>query len=264
MSLTENKGFMLSSNEIPPNTGCQSGGRRVRKKSRVIRRRINKSKKQRQRQRGGSNYGFNTSSDIPIGTKGSYIPIKVQSNCGIENPLSHGTNIQHQYGGSNCARTGYEFDTEQNMSDFAGSYAPVRKMMGGKKKRKSTRKTTKKSTKKSSSKKNHKKSRKNKNLRKKNKSSKKNHKKSSKNKSLRKKHNNKKRHIQKGGYHQYMSNTPHSALYSTGNSGLTPSESMLANPTPYKSIDTCVDNYNHYTGKGFETPVLDQAPPVSK
>ena len=136
------------------------------------------------------------------------------------------------------------------MRDFAGSYAPVKSMMGGKKKKTSKRQT-----------------RKNKSLKKKHNKSKKNHKKNNKknNKKSRKiVRKNKPRRMQKGGYHQYMSNTPHSALYSTGNSGLTPSESMLANPAPIKSIDTCVDNYNHFTGKGFETPVLDQAPPVSK
>jgi hypothetical protein len=70
---------------------------------------------------------------------------------------------------------------------------------------------------------------------------------------------NKQRKHQKGGYHQYMSNIPHSAQYGAS-FDVTPSTSMLANPGPIQKLNTCVDNYNHYTGKGFETGVYDQAP----
>ncbi len=38
---------------------------------------------------------------------------------------------------------------------------------------------------------------------------------------------------------------------------------QLAQPPTYKIIDTCVDNYNHFTGKGHPTGVYDAAaPPV--
>lgn len=56
-----------------------------------------------------------------------------------------------------------------------------------------------------------------------------------------------------GGYAQYQNNQPLVPTYSLG--GVLPaSESALANPPPYKVGSTCVncvDNYNHYTGKGF-------------
>lgn len=46
-----------------------------------------------------------------------------------------------------------------------------------------------------------------------------------------------------------------------------PSESYLANPPSYKrnnvlGTETCKDNYNHYTGKGFRTPIFDKDAPV--
>ena len=46
-----------------------------------------------------------------------------------------------------------------------------------------------------------------------------------------------------------------------------PAESYLANPPSYKrnnvlGTGTCKDNYNHYTGKGFRTPIFDKDAPV--
>jgi len=46
-----------------------------------------------------------------------------------------------------------------------------------------------------------------------------------------------------------------------------PTESYLANPPSYKGnnvlgTDTCKDNYNHYTGKGFRTPIFNKDAPV--
>jgi len=58
---------------------------------------------------------------------------------------------------------------------------------------------------------------------------------------------------QKGGA-QFLNNTPFSTTISTpGNSGIT---GNLANPVSYKILPTsgqCIDNYNHYTGRGFSS-----------
>jgi hypothetical protein len=55
----------------------------------------------------------------------------------------------------------------------------------------------------------------------------------------------------KGGYSQFLSNVPYTPSYSTGGI-LAPTLNALANPVPYKIMDTCVDNYNHYTSKMFK------------
>jgi hypothetical protein len=50
-----------------------------------------------------------------------------------------------------------------------------------------------------------------------------------------------------------MSNVPNTPTYSTGGV-LSAGSSALANPVPYKVIGgNCVDNYNHFTGKGIQT-----------
>ena len=57
----------------------------------------------------------------------------------------------------------------------------------------------------------------------------------------------------KGGYSQYQNNLPMTQVYSLGGK-LPASELALANPPPYKALSNCVncvDNYNHYTNKGF-------------
>ena len=57
-----------------------------------------------------------------------------------------------------------------------------------------------------------------------------------------------------GSYHQYMGNIPNTPSYETGGV-LAANDLGLANPVPYKSLDNCVncvDNYNHFTGKGFQ------------
>ena len=62
-----------------------------------------------------------------------------------------------------------------------------------------------------------------------------------------------KRCRQHGGYSQYQNNLPLTPNYSTGGH-LSPSNSALANPVPYKVLSAggnCTDNYNHYTGSGF-------------
>ena len=56
---------------------------------------------------------------------------------------------------------------------------------------------------------------------------------------------------QRGGYNQWMSNIAYTPSYSTGGN-LSANESALANPVPYQTTNNCVDNYNHFTNKGFQ------------
>lgn len=59
------------------------------------------------------------------------------------------------------------------------------------------------------------------------------------------------RHRQRGGYSQYQNNQPFDYSYSVGGI-LNSSNSALANPAPiYKVTNNAIDNYNHYTNKGF-------------
>jgi hypothetical protein len=82
----------------------------------------------------------------------------------------------------------------------------------------------------------------------------KNHSRKSKSASRSRKHRSS-RHSrrQRGGYHQFNSNTP----ISYGQQIVPSGSSNLNSPPSFMRTNTCVDNYNHYTGKGFETPVLD-------
>jgi hypothetical protein len=56
---------------------------------------------------------------------------------------------------------------------------------------------------------------------------------------------------QRGGQLQWMSDVAYTPSYSTGGH-LAPANNALANPVPYQVTNNCVDNYNHFTGKGFQ------------
>lgn len=56
---------------------------------------------------------------------------------------------------------------------------------------------------------------------------------------------------QRGGYSQYQNNQPFSMAYSVGGINLPSSQLALANPPPIQSMNNAIDNYNHYTNKGF-------------
>jgi hypothetical protein len=77
---------------------------------------------------------------------------------------------------------------------------------------------------------------------------------SRKNKS-RKNRSRKYRKKTRGGYSQFQNNQPYQMNYSVGNNNNSIS-SALANPVPYfidsvsKNLEN-LDNYNHYTNKGF-------------
>ena len=57
-----------------------------------------------------------------------------------------------------------------------------------------------------------------------------------------------KRRTQRGGYSQYLSNTPISHGYSTGGT-ISPPDSALATPLPHKAYNNCQDSYNHMSNK---------------
>jgi hypothetical protein len=69
--------------------------------------------------------------------------------------------------------------------------------------------------------------------------------------------------VQKGGiYNQYQNNVPFTPSYSTGGP-LSPANSALANPVPFKPTGGCIDNLNHFrynlfgksgAGNGFPSP----------
>ena len=69
---------------------------------------------------------------------------------------------------------------------------------------------------------------------------------------------------QKGGYAQYGSNVPltRTLQLPAGPQGGS-WEGQLASPPTYTAGNFCVDNYNHFTGKGSPSPVLDQAAPAA-
>lgn len=83
--------------------------------------------------------------------------------------------------------------------------------------------------------------------------------KSSKGKKSRKRRStrSRRRRTMKGGYHQFNSNVPNTPSYAVSTDGGwkmgTPGADMNARGTG------CVDNYNHFTGKGFDTPIFDKA-----
>ena len=61
--------------------------------------------------------------------------------------------------------------------------------------------------------------------------------------------------VQKGGYAQYGSNVPDTPGYSQPNPGPMP---WATGPGSYAEQTNCVDNYNHFTGKGGPSPTLDK------
>ena len=69
---------------------------------------------------------------------------------------------------------------------------------------------------------------------------------------------------QKGGYAQYGSNVPltRTLQLPAGSQGGS-WEGQLSTPPTYTAGNFCVDNYNHFTGKGSPSPVLDQAAPAA-
>ena len=72
-------------------------------------------------------------------------------------------------------------------------------------------------------------------------------------KRMRKHSHTKKRH-QRGGYAQYQNNLPMTPTYQVAGIHLPSSQLALANPPPVTKLSNCVncvDNYSHFTNKGF-------------
>jgi hypothetical protein len=61
------------------------------------------------------------------------------------------------------------------------------------------------------------------------------------------------RRSMKGGYAQFQNNQPFSMGYSVGGV-LGSGDLALANPPPIQAYNSAIDNYNHYTNKGFPSP----------
>jgi hypothetical protein len=60
-----------------------------------------------------------------------------------------------------------------------------------------------------------------------------------------------------GGYEQYYNNFPTTPVYQVAGINIPASQLGSANPPPITVLPNCVncvDNYNHYTGKGFPSP----------
>jgi len=58
----------------------------------------------------------------------------------------------------------------------------------------------------------------------------------------------------RGGYAQYQNNLPYTPTYQVAGINLPSNQLALANPPPITKLGgcvNCVDNYNHYTNKGF-------------
>lgn len=205
---------------------------------------------------GGTRFISDLTNVVPMGPKGGIHGIQSQSTCGINNQSNMNASIQHtalQQGGNKVIpqmNAGFETDLAE---DIRGSYPIIKGYSSRGGRRKPQRKSKKQVSKRRQYSKTKSKSKsKSKRLRNKKRSStkslKKNHKKNHKKKYT------KRNRLMKGGYHQYGSNTPSNLGYEVV-SGET---FALNNPVSFKSYNNVVDNYNHMSGKGFETGVFDE------
>ena len=203
-------------------------------------------------QRGGG-YGF-TDADAAMAAKSGMgygsMPFSSYTNCGTSRAASMGAGIQH--GGAlplvpsdvnsnsmlvknpppvnNNLRPGYGYVSGKDNLLFAGSGYPMETPYngnscaqgGGRRKKRKSRRHRKKGTK----------------------------------KHRRRRHTRKGGYVQKGGYSQYQSNIPNTPSYSQPNPG--GSVPWATGPGSFKPTNHCVDNYNHFTGKGSPSPVLDK------
>ena len=177
------------------------------------------------------------------------------TNCGTKNPSNLGASSQTGGGcGCSSATAGYGFKGGNDLAVFKGSYPPptpttscpkgVGPSVGGrrKKRRSKTRKPRRKSRRKMTRKRNGRK-----------------HRRTTKHKRRVRKRRSKtrksshRRRRQRGGYYQLGTNIPFSTGFSTP-VAVSPANSALANPAPYKRYMISRDNYNHYTGKSTPVP----------
>lgn len=201
--------------------------------------------------KGGASVGMLNKVESVLGPKAGHGGIVSQQNCGRV-PRPSGLGAGQQLGGNGGVGFGFDAaEASKNGKLFAGSYMPVEAVdtrcgsqSGGKThKRKHAKKAHKGKT------------HKRKHSGGKHKKGHKGHKKTHKNA---KKHRAHKRRTMKGGYTQFMSNTPNTPGYGMPNVSAMPGVAN-GSPTPLTRQVNCVDNYNHMTGKGAVSPVLDQA-----
>ena len=215
---------------------------------------------------GGYHASMTNTESQTLGPKAGYMGVKVGKNCGTVNP--HNLGASKQVGGG-CGCSGetasYGFVGGDKTGSLRGSYAPIEqvsncsvKQTGGKAKKSRKyrkHKASKKSRKYGKSRK-HKASRKSRKYGKLHKASK--HGKKGKHNKKSRKVKRKHRKGMRGGYQQLGTDRPFGVSY-TAPIKLSPSESALANQVPIKRVMHGRDNYNHYTGKGSLSPILDQA-----
>jgi len=211
---------------------------------------------------GGGRYSLVPDTEILNGPKSGRMAVETTHNCGIDNPLNHGAGTQFggNYSSLEEGNAVYGFDSANALKGVpkgAFSYAPITEKshtscntvtVGGyrkkhritkHKKRKHKRKggKSRKKTRKSRSKSHNKKH--------------KAHKKRKTRGLKRHKKNKTRKNKMKGGYHQFNSNVPNSAMYSFSPS-VSSGAGSLASPMPYVKNNNCSDVYNHYTKTNTE------------
>jgi len=230
----------------PATAGVQGGGKKRR------RRKSRRRRKNRRKKRGGG-YGFNPNGKPQFGRP----PIKVTNNCGVAKDPDLGVATQFvgspppQRGGSRggacggCGGTPYYGFTAAvpGLNNYAPVTPECHAQCGGSRRRKRrTRRRRRKRAKRKTRRR-----------------------KRAKRKTRRRVRRRTRRRVRRrrsgrrGGYSQYGSNIPSTPGYATPNGG----NWQTANPPTYARNDACgtgncVDNYNHFTGKGFASPVFDQ------
>jgi hypothetical protein len=223
---------------VTGNKNIQRGGKR---RSRRRRRRRRRGKRSRR----GGGYGFNPNGTPQYGR----MPIETTNVCGVPKDPNLNTAIQHigspppvsaslekrvsaQKGGGKGSTVcgsrggspyyGYTAAGAEVVQDLRGSYPPVtaecHAQCGGRRRKRKTKKQRRR----------------------------------------RRRRTRHRRRKKRGGYTQYGSNIPSTPGYATPNGG----NWLTANPPTYARNDACgtgncVDNYNHFTGKGFASPVFD-------
>ena len=227
-----------------------------------------------QPQTGGAHVEQHVDSSLlsSLGPRSGYMGALSKPNCGTTNPLNLGTSTQHGGNGEcslSTARYGYTGD--DGLAEY-GSYPVATPLSGGRRRRKykgkrrqtrkrTTRKrTTKKRTRRRLLKKRRKQTRKQTRKRRSIRRRRRIRRcKVCKNKKCKCRRRRRRRTLKRmrGGYHQWQSNTPNTAYYSTP-VAVSPENSALANPSPYDRHIRSRDNYNHMTGKSFPTGVYDQ------
>ena len=188
-----------------------------------------------------------------LSPRSGYMGALSSTNCGTKNPSNLGASSQTGGGcGCSSATAGYGFKGGTDLAVFKGSYPPptpttscpkgVGPAVGGRRKKrrsKSRRKSRRKMT------------RKRRSVRKQRRRTK--HKRRVRKRRSKTRKPSRRRRRQRGGYYQLGTDEPFSTGFATP-VAVSPANSALANPVPYKRYMISRDNYNHYTGKSTPVP----------